>query len=82
MFEITIVGSAIEQMGDTVKNCLVLVIYLALHKMSRPYKCAPALLSLVCVSAGFEHLRGHGDCRVAEVGHGTGLCSLRVCSPF
>ena len=39
MFEITIVGSAIERMGDTVKNCLVHVIYLALPKMSRPYKC-------------------------------------------
>jgi len=33
MFEITIVGSAIERMGDTVKNCLVHVIYLALPKM-------------------------------------------------
>lgn len=33
MFGITIVGSATEKMGDTVKNCLVLMIYLAPPKM-------------------------------------------------
>ncbi|CAE7938005.1 unnamed protein product [Symbiodinium necroappetens] len=31
MFGITIVGSATEKMGDTVKNCLVLMIYLAME---------------------------------------------------